>query len=195
MEPNEKRMAGDYEVIQSVEIGPREIIVCESKNLSPKYVCSFVEPFAGMELYPDAKGNDDYIEVMKDFIGRIGQAIEVLEQNKQTDINIIKPEQCEPCSDFDSLIGQVVVLRADTLKREYRSDRNQLYLASGGNGAYAGKIGNAVFGYNLDDKKQDRLERYNLMGVIKESEMPAWAKQALSELQTQLKQRDDMDAR
>lgn len=195
MSKNEKRMAGEYEVIQSIEIGPREIIVCENKEKSPRYVCSFVEYFGVLELYPDEKVSDDYIEIMKDFVGRISHEIEELEKNKPKETSIITAEQCEPLSDFDSLVGKVVVVRADTLKREYQSDRNQLYLASGGNGARAGAIGNAVFAYNLDDKKQVRLERYDLLGVVKENELPEWAKSSFAELQKSIKERSDIDAR
>jgi hypothetical protein len=195
MKPTEKRMAGDYEVFQSIEIGPREIILCENKDLSPKYVCTSVEYSFGMELYPDARGSDDYIEILRDFVDRINHELNVLEQNKQTDINIITPEQCNPVSDYDSLVGKVVVRRLDTLKREYQSDRNQLYLATGGNGTRAGAMGNAVFAFCLGDKEECRIERFQLLGVIKDNEMPEWAKKSLTEIQNQRKHREDIDAR
>lgn len=74
---NEKRMAGDYEIIQSIHIGDREIVVGENQNAENDmpYMVAFYESNAVIGRYYDVVGSDDYSEIIEIYGQRImGQA-------------------------------------------------------------------------------------------------------------------------
>ena len=189
MNTEEKRMFGDYEVIQSVHFGQTEIIVGESKYKEPKYVCCDIER-SGLLQFPTNDIYDrKYLEIMKEFAKRITDRVAEIEKTAPQDSKIITAEQCISVNDFNNLTGKVVAIAPDSIKREYLSDRSQLIYVTGGNGARLNAIGNGVFGYNLATKEHERWERYNLLGVIKKEEMPEWAKEGLTEVKKMLSDR------
>lgn len=64
---DEKRMAGDYEIIQSVYIGDREIVVGENQADSDglPYLVAYYESNAILGRYYDAVVSDDFPEIME----------------------------------------------------------------------------------------------------------------------------------
>lgn len=86
------------------------------------------------------------------------------------------------------------MLKTDILQREYRSIAHQLYLADGGFGCSPKGNGNAIFAYNLYTGKETRIEKYDVLGVIKDEKMPEWAKEKLVKIQ-QKKQKSKEDIR
>ena len=59
---------------------------------------------------------------------------------------------------------------------------------TGGNGATGGR-GNAVFGTCLATGEKSRWERYDVLGEIKPECMPDWAKEALTKIKEQQKEK------
>lgn len=85
---NEKRMAGDYEVIQSVHIGDREIVVGENpkaENGMP-YMVAFYESNAVIGRYYGVVGSDDYPEIIEIYGRRI------MEQAQKTRTELSAPK-------------------------------------------------------------------------------------------------------
>ena len=81
---------------------------------------------------------------------------------------------------LESYVGKVVILREKYFKEEYRKPEYQLFLAQTGFGCEPDKIGRAVYGTFLYDGEYCRVERNDVLGVIKEERMPEWAKSALA---------------
>ena len=73
---DEKRMVGDYTVINSMYIGHREIILGENPKAASgeKYVCCYAERVLFYEQYLEAQVSDDFAEIVKLYGERVTQA-------------------------------------------------------------------------------------------------------------------------
>ena len=71
----EKRMAGDYEIIHAVYIGDREIVVGEdlSNTEGNKFVCAYCRPDLIYAVYNEVMGSDDYAEIIQLFGERVAE--------------------------------------------------------------------------------------------------------------------------
>ena len=110
----EKRMAGDYEVIQAVHIGDREVVLGENPQdeTGMKYMCAFCRQNALFAEYSEVMASDDFPEIVELFGQRIA------EQAQKTHIELNKPriqgiddrpitaEGCTPISHEDDLHGE-----------------------------------------------------------------------------------------
>lgn len=76
------------------------------------------------------------------------------------------------------------MIKADVLRREYRTAQHQLKLCVGGFGASPHSRGSAVFCQDLCSGQTSRFERRDILGTVKPEMLPAWAKQKLDEMQT-----------
>ena len=191
MSDNEKRMIGNYEVLQAIHIGDNEVLFCEDSAAECRYMCCYCTRNEILEQTFDGKGSDDYLEIMQLFCERVqGQIVQAREQHIP-DMGVISADMCYPNDRGESIDGKVVVMRADSLRPEYRSAERQLYLVRGGNGARGNARGNAVFCYNLYTGKHTRFERYDVQGVIKPEHMPKWARERLVGLQRGMKRKLD----
>lgn len=75
--------------------------------------------------------------------------------------------------------GKVVVIQPDTLKDEFKTPDDQLFLVKGGNGARPNGIGRKVFGEFLKDGESTHFFRDEIVGVLKYEHLPAWAEEKL----------------
>lgn len=150
---NEKRMAGEYEIIQTVQIGDREIVVGENPadTNGQKYMTAFCESNELFARYDEVLVSDDYPEIMKYFGERIAQQAEKTREELFTpkfqgiDVSPITAEACTPITGKDDLNGKVIVIRPEVLRREYRRATNQVKLCTGGFGASPNSRGSACF--------------------------------------------------
>ena len=184
-----RRMVGDtgYEVKHAVHIGDKEIIFAVDMN-ADKGLYYLVCNATRNELFEQfTDGSGDYLEMMKEFIDRVGGQIESV-RSEQEQINlpdtIFTAEHCYPNDYRQSIDGKVVAIRADVLRPEYRRGDNQLVLVAGGFGANANARGSAVFCYHLNNGKHTRFERHEVLGVVKE--LPDWAKERLAAVKSQM---------
>lgn len=197
----EKRMAGDYEIIQAVQIGDCEIVVGENmadENDLP-YMVAYYESNAIMGRYFDAVGSDDFPEIMEIY----GQRI--MEQAQETRAKLSKPkmqginnspitaEGCTPISYDDDLHGKVIVIKPEVLRPEYRRATSQLKLCTGGFGAYPHSRGSAVFCTEIYTGRQSRFERRDVLGVLEPENQPKWVQHYLLVLQQNEKQKQASD--
>ena len=193
----EKRMAGDYEIIQGLHIGDREIVLGENPRdeTGMKYMCAFCRQNALFVEYSEVMASDDFPEIAELFGRRVA------EQAQKTRIELNKPriqgindrlitaESCTPLSGEDDLHGKIVVVKPDVLRREYRRATHQLKLCTGGFGASPHSRGTACFCIDLYTGKESRYERMDVMGTMEPENLPGWARHGLTAIQQEQAQK------
>lgn len=83
------------------------------------------------------------------------------------DNTLLDAHSCLPDSEHESLEGQIVVLRHDHLKPEYRTPINQLWLAAYGNGCNPYAYGRSIFLTHITDGDTIAVYREDLCGIVK----------------------------
>lgn len=184
---DDKRMAGDYEIIHAIHIGDQEIVVGEypSAVAGQMYMCAFCEQNEIFARYDEVLCSDDFPEIISIFGQRVA------DQAEKTRIELNGPKiqgitnapitvaGCTPISSNDDLNGKVVVIRPDILRREYRRATNQVMLCDGGFGASPNSRGSACYCVNLYTGKTTRFERRDILGILKADQIPKWAQHGL----------------
>lgn len=186
----EKRMVGTYEIKLAIHIGDKEIVYGEDtkpKSSTPYMVATHTinELF---EQYDNAEGSKDYLEIMYKFISRVENQIDMLkEARQQVDVFMepITDELCYPNDPEKSIENKVVALKASSLRPEYRSADYQMVMAICGFGTQGKSRGRAVFTKNLYYGFEERWNREDIQGVVKEELLPEWTKEKLQQMQTQ----------
>lgn len=194
----EKRMAGDYEIIQSVHIGDREIVVGENPADADglPYLVAYYESNAIIGRYYDAVGSDDFPEIMEIYGQRIMEQAQKTRAELSTpkmqgiDNSLITAEGCTPISYDDDLHGKVIVIKPEVLRPEYRRATSQLKLCTGGFGAYPHSRGSAVFCTEIYTGRQSRFERRDILGILEPENQPKWVQHYLLILQQAEKQKN-----
>lgn len=184
---DEKRMAGDYEIIQSVHIGDREIVIGENPENQDgqKYMCAYCTANELFARYDEVLVSDDYPEIVKIYGERVA------EQAEKTRVELITPKiqgipnaaltakDCTPVSYDDDLNGKVVVIKPEVLRREYRMATRQIKLCVGGFGASPHSRGSACYCVDLYSGKESRFERRDILGTLEPEKLPKWAELGL----------------
>ena len=198
----EKRMVGDFEIIHSMRIGDREIVLGENPAGigDERYMCAFSTDNGLFACYTEIMVSNDYPELVKLFGERVA------EQAEKTRIALNGPkiqgipnepitaEGCEVISHQHDLKGKVVVIKPENLRREYRRATCQLQLCTGGFGASPNSRGSACFCTELYSGKTSRFERSDILGIIAPEKLPEWAKHYLEVVrQAEKKARDKED--
>ena len=142
---------------------------------------------AGREYYSIDGKSDDYMEVAEYYYGTLMRELQQVRESEPRDIPIIvlSSSDCNSIHDYTTLIGKLVVLNADVLYPEFQNSTHQLYFAKGGFGCNPEGTGNAIFAENLYTGESCRIERYEVIGVIKQDKLPQWAKDKLEEKESQ----------
>jgi hypothetical protein len=80
-------------------------------------------------------------------------------------------EDCISGSNLHHYDGEIVVISSghvmENWKEPFQKPEFQLFLARGGFGCDPNKMGNAVFGTFLEDGEECRMERYQIVGILK----------------------------
>lgn len=182
----EKRMIENYEVISSVHIGDKEIVLAidENNTYGEKYMTCFAERNELFERYTEGQVSDDYAEIVKIFGSRISNSAELhLESVKKLGIpiSVITADDCIPDHYSKDINGKIIAIDVKHLRPEYQRADRQLYYVYGGFGANANSRGSAVFCTNLHTGKNTRIERMEVLGEVKPECMPEWAKEKAAE--------------
>ena len=183
----EKRMIHSYEVVSSLKIGEKEVVLAmDEKNTDgEKYMTCFVERNELFELYHESMLSDDYAEIAKIYGARIANEAELhIESVKKLGIpiTVITAEDCIPDHHTHDINGKIIAIDTKHLRPEFQRADRQLYYVTGGFGASANSRGSAVFCTNLHTGKSTRYERMDIMGEVKPECMPDWAKEKAQEL-------------
>ena len=186
-----KRMAGPYEITHAIHIGDREIVLGENPADTDgvPYMCAYCEANDIIASYYDSVGGEDYAEIVGIFGERIKEQAEITpEKLRQACMDgeqsiLVTEKDCTLITSEDDLNNQVVVIRADVLRPEYRSARYQLRLCTGGFGASPHSRGSACYCKDLVTGKNSRFERRDILGVMEPDELPRWALAGLAAIE------------
>ena len=181
---DEKRMVGDYTVINSMYIGHREIILGENPKAASgeRYVCCYAERVLFYEQYLEAQVSDDFAEIVKLYGERVTQAAdEIMKETEKVTSEIgmndeITAKDCKPISSDDAIEDKVIVIRGNVLRPEFRHASHQLMLCTGGFGAQKNARGRTCYCISLYSGKQTSFYRGDVLGVMDKRALPEWAK-------------------
>lgn len=176
----EKRMAGDFEIIHALRIGDREIVLGENPHGvgDERYMCAFCVDKGLIADYSEVMVSDDYTELVKLFGERVA------EQAEKTSVALSGPkhqgipnasitaEGCEVIGHQHDLRGKVVVIKQEVLRPEYRRATCQLHLCRGGFGAVPNSRNSACHCTELYSGKTLRFERDDILGTIEPERLP-----------------------
>jgi hypothetical protein len=187
MHDNEKRMVGDYEVIQAFQFGDREVVLGENLNAPPGelFLCAYAQRNDLFVQYFDAIVSDSYVEIAKLYVDRVVQQTDKTIAEMQyphlegVDCGIIAKEDYAPVYYEDDLRDKIVVIKPEVLRREYRQGPYQLRLCTGGFGASPKSRGNACFCRDLLTGKTSRFDRLDIAGIMPMDKLPMCAKKGL----------------
>ncbi|MDR0818358.1 MAG: hypothetical protein LBN43_02145 [Oscillospiraceae bacterium] len=190
-EEQERRMISDtgYEVKRSFWIGGKEILLAENPdadNGQNYMVCNYTRRAIFIE-YSQAQTTEDYLTAVSEFSGRIEKEVVAIKAERDAlglPGELFTVEHCYPNDYSESIKDKVVVMKPEMINPEYRRGDTQLVFATDGNGARANPRGNAVYGYYLNSGEHTRIERYEILGVLKE--IPDWAQKSLARIQSEM---------
>lgn len=189
-----KRMVDNYEVYQAISIGKVEVLLgIDETNVDSSYMvcyCTRNNSLGVEQFYATAVGTD-YIGAMNDFVSRVQWELEDLKEERasaEIPLSPITQAQCQPIREDMHIDNQVVVIRPERLRPEYRTAVNQLVLAKSGFGTSAYSRGRAVFTLNLYTGEESRWNREDFMGLMKPEHMHVWAQEKLGQFQAETQQ-------
>lgn len=121
---NEKRMAGCWEILHALHIGDKEVVVGENLTApnEARYMCAYCTANDIMRGYNECMASDDYLEIMELYTERITGQIEAVKAEiaeRQLPDMTISADQCHKNDFSKSIVGKIVAIRADALRREY----------------------------------------------------------------------------
>ena len=138
----EIRKVKNYEIINSMHIGDKEIVIGIDMNNADGmyYMVADCERNELFERYDNALVSDSYIDIAEIYSDRLKEQIEKL---KASEINIqqgiITPDMCDSINGKD-LEGQIIVIKADVLRPEYRTQAHQIVRCKGGLDDHTGTV-------------------------------------------------------
>lgn len=190
-----------YEVVSSMNIGGKRMILAVSNDKEEQYPylkCIYTEnELFGM--YESVIASDSYPEAIKLYADDIKAEAVQLELNQRAmgdaALPCYKPDEVRPVYFTDNIIGKVVAVEEKYLSNGYKVRGHQLYYVVGGSGAYPNSRGQACFSYDLYNGKKERIERYEVMGYMREDELPEFAKKTLETVKERVRKEKDKDAR
>ena len=190
-----------YEVVSSMNIGGKRMILAVSNDKEEQYPylkCIYTENEL-FGTYESVIASDSYPEAIKLYADDIKAEAVQLELNQRAmgdaALPCYKPDEVRPVYFTDNIIGKVVAVEEKYLSDGYKDKGHQLYYVVGGSGAYPNSRGQACFSYDLYNGKKERIERYEVMGYMREDELPEFAKKTLETVKERIRKEKDKDAR
>jgi hypothetical protein len=184
----DRRIIDGYTELYAVRLDGIEEIVAENLAAKDQYrIYTFTQKNPLIAEYYIAFAGTDYLEVMREFIRRLGTRLDALDLDRVyrgsqlTDAPLL-PADCAPGGMDADLAGKVVAIKQDSLAPEFRAASHQLHLAAGGFGCSPDARGRAVYCTDLYSGKQVRWDRSDILGVIAEDTLPEWAREKLVSL-------------
>lgn len=194
----EKRMIENYEIVSSLTINGTEIALLvadiETEN---RFGCCYIAANSVATMVFDFTASDNYLDMVETYTERINNAVLTLKLDlEKSDIpfDIMTEDDCDPIDYDHNLIDNLVAVKSDVLCPEYQRIEHQLYLVTGGFGAYANARGRKVYGKNVATGKQDTFYREDLLGTVKPECTPMWAVERLRDIM-QNREKHNRDSR
>ena len=187
MGSKQKEMAGGYEVIQSLRIGGKTLLIgYNPDDKDGKYMTCYRESSFMGEFFTRAMASNDYLEIARLFTERSQEQIKSVEQfraQRGVPLETLGKEHCRERGEGESLAGKLIILRPSSLTPEYRTADCQLGYATGGFGCSPGAGGRAVYFRELCSGEECRWNIGDVLGIADVEKLPEWAKQKVAELE------------
>ena len=161
--------AGDYEIIQSIRMGGRVLLMGFNPKDETYMTCYQQYNFLGETMYPEALACKSYLEIAETFLNRLQAQVEKVKAfraARNVPYAVLGVDDCLPPSE-GSLQGKLIVLRPTSLAPEYRTADCQL--------------GRAVYFEELYSGERCRWDASDILGVANPEKIPDWAKEKLRE--------------
>ncbi len=199
MSKEAKEVIEGYTVQASVNIGAKRIIFAkdETEKAEMPYMKCIAVPNMLFTRYENAVVSTSFEEIMKLFADDIkAEAIMIEAENRARRAEELPPfKAADLIPDQDkNLVGQVVAIDTKYLHDGYKSLTRQLYYVTGGHGTRPNARGSACFCYDLYTGENDRIERYEVLGIVPKEKIPDFALKTLEEIKHKEKAREG-DAR
>ena len=179
----EPRKAGDYEIIQSIRMGGRILLVGFNPKDETYMTCYQQYNFLGEKMYPEAVASKSYLEIVETFMERLQAQVEKVKAfrtSRNVPYAVLGADDCLHLPE-ESLKGKLIVIRPTSLAPEYRTADCQLGFALGGFGYLSGARGRAVYFEELYSGERCRWDVTDVLGVADTKRLPEWAKAKLAE--------------
>ena len=185
---DEKRIVGGYEIINSVHIGDREIVLGENMNDNDGYHYMVANVFSTeiYESYRDAYISEDFIKIATIFADRVKEQVENVKEEltkENTPLEVIREDACNKDIFRDYMEGKILVVKPDVLRPEYRRATHQIIRCTGGNGARPDGKGRAVFCDVCFSGRRTRFDRTDILGELNPDKYPEWLNDKLKMLE------------
>ena len=195
---NEKRMIGDYEVLNSIRIGEYEIVLgeCTKPGVREKYLCGFLEENGVMMQLKECMVSDSFADIATIYGERIAEKAEETQARIERENALVgndeplTSEDCFPINSDDNLTGKAVVIKPSAIRPEYRRASHQILLCAGGFGAQPNARGTSCFCKSLLDGSETRWRRQDIIGTLPYEKLPEWAKVRLEKISTELESKN-----
>lgn len=163
-----KRMAGDFEIIQSVEIGHKEVVfgINPKDSEERKYMCAYCDNNNFFLTYDEILESNNYAEIIQIFGERVSKEAKKIQKeisNMKILITVITKKDCIPDNRDNDITGKLIAIVSKIFKPEYQR-----------------AVGSAIFFKNVYDGKSESFERNDILGEVKPDCIPQWAKDKLS---------------
>ena len=178
----EKEYAGEYEIVQSMEIGSERLVLGRNDNLpKPFLVANHRTKLDGLfSEYFEVGVSDEYMEILGEYLQRQQKAYATLVQQREargSDGTVFGAADCLPEPQKQRYVGQVVVMAPTSLAPEFRTKDNQLLYVVGGNGAEPNSRGTKVFVRDCWSGERFYVRRSDVIGILQPEKLPNWAKE------------------
>ena len=185
MSKKEKEMAGDYEVIHSLRLGGKVMLIgYNPDDKDGKYMTCYKESNFMGEYFTKAMASDDYMEIVKLFSERLQEQMVKVKQfrtERGVPLETLGAEHCRKRGEGENLAGKLIILRPSSLSPEYRTADCQLGYATGGFGCAPNAGGRAVYFRELYSGEECRWNIGDVLGIADTEKLPEWAKQKVAE--------------
>lgn len=104
------------------------------------------------------------------------------------ELNLFSGEHTVRTDEPQDYTNKLLILRDTSLKEEYRTLENQLFLAESGFGCSPDKVGRKVFGQFLCDGERTHFYREDFLGEIVDEHIPDGAREKLEQLSAEREQ-------
>ena len=180
MDKKNIRMVENYEVISSIYVGDRELILAEdtSNTQGQCFMTCYGEKNEILEFYSDALVSDDYLEIAEIYANRLQEQIAKTKEERVC-ANVITAEMCDNGIWTENLEGKILVVNPKYLRPEFRNEQVQIILCKGGNGARPEGMGMSIFGQECFSEEKCKYHRGELMGELKREFYPEWLNEKL----------------
>ena len=177
-----KEMAGDYEVLQSIKLGGRTLLLGYNPKdqQAPYMTCYEMTNLLGDRVFPEAIGGADYYEIMQTFMERMQKQMEKVahfREERSVPFCTLGIEHCRKRGENESLEGKIIILRQSSLAPEYRRSDCQLGYALGGFGCAPRAGGRAVYFRELYSGEECRWDVGDVLGIADPEKLPEWAQE------------------